>query len=167
MQLPVRRVLVADDHPDSVEITKLILAEYGHEVFGTCDGADALRIAERDLPDVVFADLLLPSLNGFEIARTLRKQAAFDNTVLFAMTGLATIDCIDNAADAGFDYFVKKPIGDNVLERGVFAPRQESLIILSQELLEYSDLLRIRGTALSAKAEAARQRSIEIIRKYF
>jgi CheY-like chemotaxis protein len=112
-----RRVLIVDDYPDTAETGKIILSLSGHEVTTAYDGKSAFEIAQRNIPDVIFSDLLLPQLNGLELARKLRSDVAFNKTVLFAMTGLSTMEVVEKAAESGFDYFAKKPVDDNILER--------------------------------------------------
>src|SRR5437868_2276844 len=90
-----RRILVADDHPDTLELSKLMLEEGGHDVLTAQDGDAALEIAERCVPDVIFSDLVLPGVDGFDLCKRLRSQSAFDNSVMFALSGLSDMPSVE------------------------------------------------------------------------
>jgi two-component system CheB/CheR fusion protein len=112
-----RRVLVCDDNADVAEMTALLLRSRGHvvEVAGT--GAEALRLAPLLAPDVVLLDIGLPDMDGYEVARELRRQPSTRACVLAAVSGYGR-DCDRAAArDAGFDHHLTKPVGIAQLER--------------------------------------------------
>jgi CheY-like chemotaxis protein len=162
-----RKVLIADDHSDTLELSRMILESGGHEVLLAEDGMQAAELAERSVPDVIFADLVLPELDGFELCRRLRSQHRFDRSVLLAVSGLGDTESIEQAVNAGFDYYALKPVDADVYLNCVHAPRQEMLILLSASLVEYSEQLRERSAALSERSRRAREQSEAIIRTWF
>lgn len=104
------RVMLVDDHLDSVVSMGRLLKLMGYEVRAALDGMNALVCADEFCPDVALIDLSLPGLDGFSLARRLRDQQATRETRLIAMTGWATKDCEWRARDAGFEMHLLKPV---------------------------------------------------------
>src|SRR4029079_18006852 len=96
----------------------------------------------------------------------LRKQARFDRTVMFALSGLTTADSIEQTVDSGFDYFAVKPLDPTMLLEAVHAPRQDSLILLSEQLIMSSELIKQQASQLVARAHRIRERSEQIMQKW-
>ena len=86
-----------------------ILELWGHTVEIAFDGASALELAERFAPDVIVSDLGLPGMDGFDLARELRRQPAFGRVVLVAMSGYGREEDKRRALEAGFDHHLVKP----------------------------------------------------------
>ena len=103
------RVLIVDDDEDTAESLSMLLLASGHEVRMAHDGPAALKAAVDYRPDVMMLDIGLPMLNGFEVAEKLRAQAAFQDTVLVAVTGYGQEKDRKRTKDAGFDYHLVKP----------------------------------------------------------
>jgi CheY-like chemotaxis protein len=106
--IPRRRVLVVDDHPDSAEASCLLLTLLGHEACAAMSGRQALVQVERWHPDVVFCDICLPDISGYEIARTIRSRHGTE-VYLAALTGWAHPADRERAFAAGFDQHLVKP----------------------------------------------------------
>jgi len=106
-----RRILVVDDNRDAAETLGLLLQVQGHEVRTAHDGAAALAVlAESYLPDVVLLDISLPGMDGYEVARRLRQNAALDTVLLVALTGYGNEEVRSQAQQAGFDHYMVKPL---------------------------------------------------------
>ncbi|QBQ54762.1 ATP-binding protein [Nitrosococcus wardiae] len=105
-----RHILVVDDNPDVANSFAKILELLGHRVSISYKGSNALQRAAEDPPDVIFLDLGMPGLNGFEIARRLRRLDMEQRPVLVAMTGYAQAEDIRQARAAGFDHHLRKPV---------------------------------------------------------
>jgi CheY-like chemotaxis protein/two-component sensor histidine kinase len=103
------RVLIVDDNADAAECLAVLLGTQGHEVRTAQDGPAALRTAEAFRPEVVFLDLGLPGMDGFEVARQLRRQAESRPMRLLALTGYAHEEDRRRAREAGFDAHLVKP----------------------------------------------------------
>jgi PAS domain S-box-containing protein len=112
-----RRVLVVDDNPDAAESLADLLRVLGHEVSLAYDGPTAVEAALRDNPDIVLCDIGLPGLDGYAVARTLRRHRAFAKTLLVAVSGYASDDDVKRAIAAGFDRHIAKPPDPAELER--------------------------------------------------
>ena len=83
----LRRVLVVDDHPDTADMTQLLLESRGHVVMTAYDGRSALDVVETFRPDVVLVDISLPDFDGYELATRLRQVPNAHHAALFAVTG--------------------------------------------------------------------------------
>ena len=103
------RVLVVDDHPDSADSLARWLAVAGFDTLAARDGEEALLSAARWHPKVGIIDLGLRKLDGFEVAKRLRKEPWAIELLLIAYTGWATLEDRQHAYRAGFDYYVTKP----------------------------------------------------------
>lgn len=104
------RVLIADDYKDAAESLALLLQCTGVRTQIALDGREALAIASRWRPDVCVLDLQMPELDGREVARQIRTQAWKQRPLLIALTGWTTAQDRVSAVEAGFDYYVTKPV---------------------------------------------------------
>ncbi|HWG46183.1 MAG TPA: response regulator [Gemmataceae bacterium] len=112
-----RRILVVDDNVDAAESLALVLRAGEHEVHAAHDGPTALRIAETFRPDVVLLDIGLPRMDGYEVARRLRKQTGTETVFLVALTGYGQDEDRRQAEEAGFDAHLTKPADPAVLQK--------------------------------------------------
>jgi len=110
------RVVLIDDNEDVADSLAELLRLKGHEVHVALEGLEGVRAVESLRPDVMLCDLGLPDIDGFMIARLLREYHGY-GTTLVAVTGFASADYEREAIDAGFDYYLMKPIDLTVLER--------------------------------------------------
>ena len=104
-----RGVLVVDDNVDAAQSLAMLLKALGHEVRMAYDGPSAVEAALDFRPDMVLLDIGLPGLDGFEVARRIRRQPAFKNIVLVAMTGYGQETDRQRSLEAGFDHHLVKP----------------------------------------------------------
>lgn len=110
------RVLIADDCRDTADTTAELARLWGHDAHGTNGGAEALRVAADYRPDVLLTDLSLMGLDGFELARRVRRLPGLAGTLLIAVTGHTGGDHRRRAAAAGFNFYVLKPADPVALE---------------------------------------------------
>lgn len=105
-----RRILVVDDNVDGAESLAMLLELEGHTTKTAHNGAGALEAATAFKPQVVFLDIGLPDINGYEVARRIRKDPSLEGIVLVALTGWGADDDRQQAKDAGFDQHLTKPV---------------------------------------------------------
>jgi signal transduction histidine kinase len=111
-----RRILVVDDQRDSTDSLAMFLRLRGHEVHTAHDGPGALEEIARGRPEVVFLDLGLPGMSGYDVARQVRAQADTRDLRLVALTGYGTeADRVKSRA-AGFDVHLAKPVDPQALD---------------------------------------------------
>lgn len=136
------RVLVVDDNLDAAETLSELLCLWGYEVETAADGERGIAAAERFRPDLVLLDIGLPGIDGYEVAKRLRRAedtggaasemkitteggaAAPNRLVLVAVTGYGQAEDRERSKDAGFDYHLAKPVDPEGLRE-----------LLSRELL--------------------------------
>ncbi len=107
--LPRHRVLVVDDVYASAKTLAMMLESINQEVAIASDGQKAIEQAVAERPDIVFLDIAMPGMNGYEVARHLREYKALDATRLVALTGYGHEDDRRRAIEAGFHHHLTKP----------------------------------------------------------
>ncbi len=113
------RVLLVDDNVDAMEMMGFLLAEMGYE---TCSSSDASQIEELALhhrPQVIVLDIGLPGIDGYEVARRIKKNPALAGIRLVAHTGYGSPEDRKRAQEAGFDAHLVKPAELDDLERAL------------------------------------------------
>jgi signal transduction histidine kinase len=113
----LRCVLLVDDNPDAAKLLHAVLTQIGHDVRSALDAPSALRLVQTFTPDIAFLDIGLPVMDGYELARQLRRMPRFAATPLVAVTGYVQDDDRLRAFASGFDEHLAKPLQlDRVLE---------------------------------------------------
>jgi two-component system, chemotaxis family, CheB/CheR fusion protein len=112
---PRRRILVVDDNEDAVTMMAIILRSKGYDVATARDGTAALEIATSFQPELVVLDIGLPEIDGYEVARRLRKLPALAGIFIIALSGYGTEHDRQRARDAGFNHHLTKPVAPAVL----------------------------------------------------
>ena len=120
-----RRLLVVDDNQDAADSFAMLLRLQGHEVRVAHSGPAALEMTKDYAPDVVFLDIGMPGMDGYEVARRLRQQPGLEKVVLAALTGWGQQEDRRRTADAGFDHHLVKPPEPKAVE-GVLAQLKHS-----------------------------------------
>lgn len=110
-----RRVLIADDNRDAAESLALLLQIEGHEVTAVHDGREALTAFESWKPDAALLDIGMPGLNGYEIARAIRRMPGGRDVTLIAVTGWGQDNDKAQALQAGFNHHFTKPVEPDAL----------------------------------------------------
>jgi CheY-like chemotaxis protein len=113
----LRRVLVVDDFEDTAVSLAYLLEQMGHTVEFTTDPQRVMGIARRLLPEIIFVDIRMPGLDGWQLTRMLRIEPGFENTRIFAVTGHATPADRARSHEAGCEEHFLKPMGIEDLKR--------------------------------------------------
>jgi CheY-like chemotaxis protein len=103
-------VLIVDDHCDTAESYSILIASWGHEVRSARNGPDALKQAGAWTPDVVFLDLAMPGMDGYEVARRLRQDIGLTEVTLVAISGYAAPEHRRQSEEAGIEHHLVKPV---------------------------------------------------------
>lgn len=112
-----RRVLIIDDNVDVAETLRELLELNNHEVTAAYDGPEGIAKAREFRPELVLCDIGLPNMNGYDIARAFRQDDALNDIFLVALTGYAMPEDLQQAANAGFNRHLAKPVDLPELER--------------------------------------------------
>jgi PAS domain S-box-containing protein len=128
------RVLLAEDHPTNQRVVRLILEPYGVDLTIAADGVEALQALEVARFDVILMDIQMPNLDGYAAARAIRRTEAergLARTPILFFTANAMPEHQQEAADAGGDGFIAKPVTPEDLLHGInlVLDRTEEIIV--------------------------------------
>ncbi len=110
-----KKILIADDEPDILEILEYNLTVEGFTVIKAKDGDEALHLAKQQQPDLIILDVMMPRKTGMEVCQILRSQADFANTLIIILTALNDEASHLKGFEVGADDYVSKPISPKVL----------------------------------------------------
>jgi len=111
----VKKVLIADDEPDILEIIQFNLQAEGYEVTTAKNGDEAIELAKRTQPDLIILDIMMPGKNGIEVCNILRLQPAFQETLIIFLTALSDESTEIRGLETGADDYLTKPVSPKVL----------------------------------------------------
>jgi len=114
MDTKARKILIADDEPDIVEILKYNLIREGYQVTTASNGDEALERAKETHPDLVVLDIMMPRKTGVEVCQILRAQPQFKDTLIMFLTALNDDATQIKGLATGADDYISKPISPNV-----------------------------------------------------
>jgi DNA-binding response OmpR family regulator len=114
-------VLAADDDPDILDLVAFRLERSGYTVLQARDGEEALALAVKELPDLAVLDVMMPKLDGFELTRRLRAEAATSRMPIILLTARAQDADVQRGFDAGADDYLRKPFSPEELRARVQA----------------------------------------------
>jgi CheY-like chemotaxis protein len=103
------RLLVVDDNRDAAETLAALLGAMGHTAPVAADGRQALRMIASLRPQLVFLDIGMPGMSGYEVAQAVRADPQFDGVRLVALTGWGGAEDRARSRAAGFDVHLTKP----------------------------------------------------------
>ena len=115
MESPPKRILVADDEPDILEIISYNLSKEGYTVTTARDGDDALTKAKSGKPDLIILDIMMPRKTGVEVCSILRSQPAFADTLIIFLTALSDDSSQVKGLETVADDYITKPVSPKVL----------------------------------------------------
>jgi len=141
------RILIVDDHEDNVELLKARLESWGYGTLSATDGEEALQKVEQDPPDLILLDVMMPKIDGIEVARRVK---ANDNLPFIPIIMQTALDATENKVEgleAGADDYITKPIDFAELRARLTSMLrikrlQEELEERERQLLEANERLR-------------------------
>ena len=109
------KILVVDDDPDIIEIISYNLKKENYKVFSCYNGTDSIKIAEKEKPDLIILDVMMPGMDGIQVCEKLRSKNKFNNTIIMFLSARGEDFTHIAAYDAGADDFVNKPLKPRLL----------------------------------------------------
>jgi DNA-binding response OmpR family regulator len=106
------KILVIDDDTAITELMSMLLKTHGFDVITTNSGADGIKLARENLPNVVLLDLMMPEVDGWQVAKSIR---AFSNVPILILSAINDPRMVASVLDAGADDFLVKPVPSGVL----------------------------------------------------
>jgi two-component system alkaline phosphatase synthesis response regulator PhoP len=116
-----KKILIADDEPDILEIIQYNLQAEGYTVYTAKDGDEALMRAKQIQPNLIILDIMMPKKNGVEVCELLRAQPAYKDTLIIFLTALSDESSQLKGLDTGADDYISKPISPKLLTSRVNA----------------------------------------------
>jgi two-component system, OmpR family, alkaline phosphatase synthesis response regulator PhoP len=115
METSPKKILIADDEPDILEIIGYNLSREGYQVTTAKDGDEALAKAKMIKPELIILDIMMPKKNGVEVCELLRAKPAFKDTLIIFLTALSDESSHVKGLETGADDYISKPISPKVL----------------------------------------------------
>jgi len=115
MEPTPRRILIADDEPDILEIISYNLNREGYETYTAKNGVEAVEKAKSVNPDLIILDVMMPKKTGMEACQILRGMPQFQNTLIIFLTAMSDETSQIRGLELGADDYVSKPISTKVL----------------------------------------------------
>ena len=103
-------ILVVDDHEDNIEVLKVRLESWGYRTASAYNGADALKYVESSPPDLILLDVMMPEMDGNEVARRIKGNKDLPFIPIIMQTALDTTESKVEGLEAGADDYITKPI---------------------------------------------------------
>jgi two-component system cell cycle response regulator len=133
------RILIIEDNPANLELMTYLLMAFGYLVVAAEDGLHGVEAAGMKMPDLIICDVQLPDIDGFEVARRVRRNPSLRSIPLVAVTALAMMGDRNRVLAAGFDGYLSKPIDPEIFVQQIEAfisPRRQSLRDCSYSCVE-------------------------------
>jgi two-component system alkaline phosphatase synthesis response regulator PhoP len=111
----VKKILIADDEPDILEIIQFNLQKEGYGVITAKNGDEAIEQAKKYQPDLIILDVMMPGKNGIEVCKILRQQAAFRSTLIIFLSAISDEGTEVWGLETGADDYLVKPVTPKVL----------------------------------------------------
>ena len=151
------RILLVDDDRAVLFLLKSLLENAGHTVVTACDGAEALGLLEKSMPQLIITDWVMHKMDGIEFCKALRQNPLWRNIYVFIMTAQESTDRLVEAFEAGANDYMTKPINPKVLGARLRAGQrvvqlQEELEFDRQQLRKFADELAASNKRLQRLA---------------
>ncbi|MCO6476301.1 MAG: response regulator [Phaeodactylibacter sp.] len=109
------RILLVDDEPNILVALEYLVKKEGYQAFKAENGEQALRLMPRSQPHMVILDVMMPGMDGFEVARQIRADARYDNTRIIFLTAKGTQEDRFKGYATGGEVYITKPFDNDEL----------------------------------------------------
>ncbi len=147
---PAPLILVIEDDPTQRLLTCAVLRSAGYRVAQAADGLEGVAMAQRQAPDLIVCDVVMPGLNGYELVETLKRDAAFSTTPVILLTAMAERSHMRTGMTAGADDYLHKPFRAAELRKSVEA-------LLAKRALQREQFARAGESAMAAALQAQKE----------
>ncbi len=116
--MPNKKILVVDDEMHIIRIVKYKLETAGYEVLTALNGADAIKLAKDEKPALIFLDIMMPGINGYEVCSQLKNSAATRDIIIIMLTAKGQESDKIKGLEVGVDEYITKPFSpQDLLDR--------------------------------------------------
>lgn len=102
-------ILIIDDDIDTLKLVGIMLERKGFQILASTTGEKGLQLANKEYPDLILLDVMIPDINGYEIARSIRSNPDTENTPIIMFTARSQVDDKVEGLEAGADAYITKP----------------------------------------------------------
>jgi two-component system alkaline phosphatase synthesis response regulator PhoP len=110
LSLAKASVLIVDDNQQNLELMQAYLDDLGCTIRTAIDGVAAIEEIDRDPPDLVLLDVMMPRMSGFEVCQKIKAQPATRDVIVIMVTALNGVGDFERACDCGTNDFIAKPV---------------------------------------------------------
>ena len=103
-------ILLVDDNQQNLELMEAYLEDLGCQVSAAVDGVAAIEAIERDQPDLMLLDVMMPRMSGFEVCQRIKSQPATRDIIVIMVTALNEVGDFERAVECGTNDFIAKPV---------------------------------------------------------
>jgi two-component system, OmpR family, alkaline phosphatase synthesis response regulator PhoP len=107
--METKKILITDDNKDIRDALAYILKEEGYKLWMAKDGAEALRIVKNERPDIVFLDIVMPELNGYDVCSIIKNDPVLKKTYVIMLTAQDQVAEQERGKEVGADEYIVKP----------------------------------------------------------
>jgi two-component system alkaline phosphatase synthesis response regulator PhoP len=104
-----KKILIADDNENIRDALTYLLEDEGYELMLAKDGADALRKVRERKPDILFLDIMMPEINGYDVCRTIKNDPDLKSIYIIMLTAKGQVAEQERGKDVGADEYIVKP----------------------------------------------------------
>ncbi len=129
-----QKILIADDEPNILMLTSIMLEDAGYETILTKNGAQAIERALKDCPDLIITDIVMPEKDGFEVCKTIRANKGFNNVPIIILSAIGDEFNKITGFEGGADDYITKPFNLEELRT-----RVQTLLLRSKDQKTVAD----------------------------
>ena len=135
------KILLVDDEPDILEIIAYSLESAGYKIYKANNGLEAIKIAEKIIPDLIIMDLMMPHMNGIDACDNIRKSDNLNDVIITFLSARGEDFSKIAGFEAGADDYITKPIKPKVLLSKVKALLRRKNSEQAQTIIQINDLI--------------------------
>jgi len=104
-----KKILIADDNENIRDALTYLLEDEGYDLLLAKDGADTLRKVRGRRPDILFLDIMMPEMNGYDVCRTIKNDPQLKSTYIIMLTAKGQVAEQERGKEVGADEYIVKP----------------------------------------------------------
>ena len=104
-----KKILIADDNENIRDALTYLLEDEGYDLLLAKDGADTLRKVRERRPDILFLDIMMPEMNGYDVCRTIKNDPQLKSTYIIMLTAKGQVAEQERGKEVGADEYIVKP----------------------------------------------------------
>lgn len=114
----MKKILIVDDEPPILMSLEFLMKKNGYQVFIARNGTEALDIAQKEIPDIVLLDIMMPDVDGYEVCQQIKKNPALMQAKVIFLSAKSKETDIAKGIAAGAEFYITKPFSTrNLLDK--------------------------------------------------